>query len=58
LRWIAYATPSWHGVDLCRSLTLGTAGWALSLVHVVYLIAWAVAGLVAALYTYRRRLLK
>src|SRR6516225_7433924 len=26
LRPLAYATPLWHGVALCRSLTLGTAG--------------------------------
>jgi lipooligosaccharide transport system permease protein len=58
LRWVAYATPLWHGVDLCRSLTLGRAHWLLSTVHVVYLAAWGVAGLVAALYTYRRRLMK
>jgi lipooligosaccharide transport system permease protein len=58
LRWVAYATPSWHGVDLCRSLTLGRVDWALAGVHVVYLLAWAVAGVVAALHTYRRRLLK
>jgi lipooligosaccharide transport system permease protein len=58
LRWVAYATPSWHGVDLCRSLTLGQVDWALTSVHVVYLLAWGVAGLVAALHTYRRRLLK
>jgi len=58
LRWIAYVTPSWHGVDLCRSLTLGTATWALSLVHVVYLAAWGLVGLAFALRTYRRRLLK
>lgn len=58
LEWIAYATPLWHGVNLCRSLTLGTAEWPLSIVHVVYLAAWAGVGLVAALHTYRRRLLK
>jgi lipooligosaccharide transport system permease protein len=58
LRWVAYLTPSWHGVDLCRSLTLGTATWALSLLHVVYLAAWGATGLVFALRTYRRRLLK
>src|SRR6266571_2390811 len=23
LEWLAYATPLWHGVDLCRELTLG-----------------------------------
>jgi len=58
LRWVAYGTPSWHGVDLCRSLTLGRAHWGLSLLHVGYLAAWAAAGLLAALYTYRRRLMK
>ena len=58
LRWVAYATPAWHGVDLCRSLTLGRAHWLLSSVHVVYLLAWGVGGVVAALYTYRRRLMK
>jgi lipooligosaccharide transport system permease protein len=58
LQWLAYATPLWNGVDLCRSLTLGTAEWPLSIFHVVYLAAWGAAGLAAALYTYRRRLLK
>jgi lipooligosaccharide transport system permease protein len=58
LEWVAYVTPSWHGVDLCRSLTLGRVHWPLAVVHVVYLTLWAVGGLVAALYTYRRRLLK
>ena len=58
LEWIAYATPLWHGVDLCRSLTLGRVHWPLALVHVLYLAAWGAAGLVIALHTYRRRLLK
>ena len=25
LRWLAYASPLWHGVDLCRAATLGVA---------------------------------
>jgi lipooligosaccharide transport system permease protein len=58
LEWVAYATPLWHGVDLCRSLTLGTAQWPLSILHVVYLAAWGAVGLVVALRTYRERLLK
>jgi lipooligosaccharide transport system permease protein len=58
LEWVAYATPLWHGVDLCRSLTLGTAEWGLSVVHVVYLAAWGATGLAFALHTYRQRLLK
>ncbi|TML27481.1 MAG: ABC transporter [Actinobacteria bacterium] len=58
LRWVAYLTPSWHGVDLCRSLTLGRVDWGLAVVHVAYLAALAVTGLVFALRTYRRRLMK
>ena len=58
LRWIAYATPSWHGVDLCRSLTLGDVHWPLALLHVAYLLVWGAVGLVFAMRTYRRRLLK
>jgi lipooligosaccharide transport system permease protein len=58
LEWVAYATPLWHGVDLCRSLTLGRVHWPLALAHVLYLAAWGAAGLAFALHTYRQRLLK
>ncbi len=53
---IAFATPLWHGVELCRSLTLGTATWAGSLVHLAYLLALAIGGFLVARVTYRRRL--
>jgi lipooligosaccharide transport system permease protein len=56
LELVAYATPLWHGVDLCRGLTLGTIGAALAAVHVAYLLALAAAGLAAARVTYSRRL--
>jgi lipooligosaccharide transport system permease protein len=56
LRQIAYVTPLWHGVDLCRSLSLGTATVPMTLLHVAYLGAWAVAGALVAGRTYRRRL--
>jgi ABC-type polysaccharide/polyol phosphate export permease len=56
LRVLAYATPLWHGVDLCRSLSLGTATWSGSAVHVVYLVTLTVVGLVVARHTYRRNL--
>jgi lipooligosaccharide transport system permease protein len=56
IRPLAYATPLWHGVDLCRSLSLGTATWGSSLVHVAYLVAVALAGLAVGLRTYTRRL--
>jgi lipooligosaccharide transport system permease protein len=58
LEWAAYATPLWHGVDLCRSLTLGTAAWPLELVHVAYLSACGAIGIALALRTHRARLLK
>jgi lipooligosaccharide transport system permease protein len=58
LQPIAYVTPLWHGVDLCRSLALGTAEPALTLVHVGYLATMAVAGVAAAFVTFRRRLVK
>jgi lipooligosaccharide transport system permease protein len=56
LEWIAYATPLWHGVDLCRGLTLGTIGGARAVGHVAYLIAWIVCGLSVAYANYRRAL--
>jgi lipooligosaccharide transport system permease protein len=54
--WIAYVLPLWHGVALCRSLTLGTATLAGSLLHVGYLALWTVAGTYAAKWTFTRRL--
>jgi lipooligosaccharide transport system permease protein len=56
LELVAYVTPLWHGVDLCRQLTLGDVDPASAAVHVAYLVGVATAGLVAAYYSYRRRL--
>jgi lipooligosaccharide transport system permease protein len=53
---VAYATPLWHGVALCRSLSLGTADVGGSLLHVAYLVVLTVAGLLAGQHFYRRRL--
>jgi lipooligosaccharide transport system permease protein len=53
---IAYVTPLWHGVDLARELSLGTAGVGASLLHVAYLGLWVVAGLALAGITFGRRL--
>jgi lipooligosaccharide transport system permease protein len=55
---IAYLTPIWHGVDLARQLTLGEVDLTSSLLHVSYLVAFTTVGLVAAHYTFRRRLVK
>lgn len=58
LQPIAWITPLWHGVDLCRSLALGTAEPALTLVHVAYLGTMTTIGIAAAFVTFQRRLVK
>jgi lipooligosaccharide transport system permease protein len=54
---LAYVTPIWHGVELCRMLTLGDVELGAALGHAGYLLAWAVAGFELARRSYRRRLL-
>ena len=56
IRPLAYATPLWHGVALCRSLSLGTATLGGALVHVGYLAALAAVSIAVGNRTYRRRL--
>jgi lipooligosaccharide transport system permease protein len=55
LEVIAWFTPLWHGVTLCRDLTLGHVGPG-DLLHLAYLLACVAVGLVLARWTYRRRL--
>ena len=56
LQTFARITPLWHGVDLCRSLILGTAGFGRSVLHVLYLCVWIVGGWLVCLRTFDRRL--
>jgi len=56
LQPVAFATPLWHGVDLCRTLALGTATPTGVLVHVAYLVGFAAVGLLLASVSLRRRL--
>lgn len=44
LRPLAYLTPVWHGVQLCRELTLGTGSLPALLGHTGYLLAWTGGG--------------
>ena len=56
VRWIAYASPLWHGVELCRAAMLSTPtaiGW---LGHTAYLAVWAVVGWLLASRRFARRL--
>ena len=57
LRVVAYLTPLWHGVTLCRALASGTVTAAGLAVNLSYLVVVTVAGVVVGRYTYRRRLL-
>jgi lipooligosaccharide transport system permease protein len=56
IRPLAYITPLWNGVALCRSLSLGTATVGGTLVHVGYLAALAAVSIAVGNRTYRRRL--
>jgi lipooligosaccharide transport system permease protein len=56
LEYVAYATPLYHGVGLCRDLTLGQIHPLDDTLHALYLFALAGAGFATAIFTYRRRL--
>lgn len=56
IRPLAYVTPLWHGVALCRSLSLGTTRPGPAALHVGYLLVICAAGVYAGNRTYRRRL--
>ena len=45
---LAYATPLYHGVDLCRMLVLGRVDWASAGWDVVYLVALTAVGVLLA----------
>lgn len=54
VRWLAYASPLWHAVVLCRAATLGhgvPVGSAL--LHLGYLLAWTVPGCLLARWRFR-----
>jgi lipooligosaccharide transport system permease protein len=56
LRWLAYALPLWHGVDLSRAATLGIApAWSIT-GHLVVLAAWGGVGWWLACRQFGRRL--
>lgn len=57
LRPIAWATPLWHGVSLCRDLGTGHVETLPTLGHVAYLLAFLGLGYVLAVRVISRRLL-
>jgi lipooligosaccharide transport system permease protein len=60
LQPLAWLSPLWHGVQLCRGLMLGTIGDEplLALTHAVVLLAIVIAGTLAAIRTFERRLVR
>ena len=56
LQAVGVATPLYHGVALCRDLTLGQLNAGSDILHAAYLVLLVSAGFATALVTYRRRL--
>lgn len=56
LRWLAYVSPLWHGVEVSRSFTFGVVHFWPVVGHLTYLAVWAVVGFWLAWLAYRRRL--
>jgi lipooligosaccharide transport system permease protein len=53
---IAYATPLFHGVDLCRMLVLGNVDWASAGWDLAYLVALFAFGVWLAGRLFHKRL--
>ena len=60
LQPVAWLSPLWHGVDLCRQLMLGTIVDTplLALIHALVLVTLTVVGIAVALRTVEARLVK
>jgi lipooligosaccharide transport system permease protein len=57
LQWVGWISPLWHGTDLGRSISYGSAqqGW-ITVLHWVYLAAWLAVGLVISYRQVSKRL--
>ena len=53
---LAWVTPLWHGVELCRDLASGSISLAPTAVHVGYLVALTAVGAVVAVRSTARKL--
>lgn len=56
LRLLAYVSPLWHGVELCRSASTGVGSFGAVVGHSAYLVLWIVVGFWLARMAFRRRL--
>jgi lipooligosaccharide transport system permease protein len=60
LQPLAWITPLWHGVALCRGLSLGTIGEepVMAVVHLAVLLGFVIVGTFAAIRTFDTKLLR
>jgi lipooligosaccharide transport system permease protein len=58
VRFLAWISPLWHGVQVCRAATLPQfqLPWWQIAGHLAYLAAWALVGFLIAVRAYRRKL--
>jgi lipooligosaccharide transport system permease protein len=56
LQYLAYVTPLFHGVALCRDLTLGQAHLGVDLGHAAYLSSLMIVGYLCCRRTFAKRL--
>jgi lipooligosaccharide transport system permease protein len=56
IEWLAFLTPIWHGVELARSLTLGTVTFWPAVGHLAYLLGWFAVGWYYCITGFARRL--
>ncbi len=56
LQPVAYITPLWHGIELCRGAVIAEVSAGNVAVHVLVLVGYATAGWVACRIAFARRL--
>ncbi|MGI9608387.1 MAG: ABC transporter permease [Acidimicrobiales bacterium] len=56
IRPVAWVTPLWHAIELCRGAILGGLGSGLAVLHLTVLVLYVVGGWWVCTITFRRRL--
>lgn len=56
IRWVAYVTPLWHGIELCRGAVIPSVSPGNVPLHLAVISAYVVAGWTACRFTFGRRL--
>ena len=56
LQPVAFVTPLWHGVELCRASALGIDSTLPPALHIAYLVVWTAVGWIVARWALGRRL--